>query len=96
MLVRVLSRLQADALILERAEDVVGPVVLREVLLFLGEVLSLLSEVAVGDLEGGADGADEGRFLARDGVVGEDAVGNEPDAEEVEGAVEEGAGEKGG
>lgn len=93
MLVRVLSRVEADALALEGAEDALGAVVLVEVCLLRLEGLGLLLEVSVGGCEGLAGGADEGGFLAGGCVVGEETICDEPDAEGVEGAVEERAGE---
>jgi hypothetical protein len=87
-LVLVLAAVGADALALQRAEDVVGAVVLLEVLLLLLELGLLRRDLVRGRLVGLAGGRDQPRLAAALGVVGQDAVLDEPDAGEVELAVD--------
>lgn len=88
LFVGVFACLDGDTLALEGAEDVVWAVVCVEVGLFNGEGGLFVGEIAVGGVEGFAGGADEGRFFAWRGVVREDAVGDGPDTNGVESAVE--------
>lgn len=94
-LIRVLAGVEADALVLEGAEDVLGPVVEGEVGAVAVEGAVLGEDVAVGGLDGFAGGAEEVRFGAGGVGVGEHAVLDEPHAEVVDLGVDDGA-EEGG
>lgn len=88
LLVGIFSCLEGNALALESAEDVVRTVVGSEIGLFDAEGGLLVAEVAVGGVKGFASGADESGFFAGTCVVGEDTVGDGPDAEGIEAAVD--------
>ena len=92
-LVLVLAHVGADALALERAENVVGTVVLGQIALLVGKLRRLGGVLGAGGLEGFARGDDQLGFGGPAGgrVVGEDAVLDQPDFEGGDLGVDEGA-----
>ena len=96
-LVLVLARIGADALSLERAEDVVWAVILGQIALLVGELGGLGGVLGAGGLEGFARGDHQLGFHGPAGrrVVGEDAVLDQPDFEGGDLGVDEGADRRG-
>jgi hypothetical protein len=87
-LIFILAAINADAFTLESTEDIINAIILLKVALLLAKGGFLGGNIGGNGLEGFPRSGDETRLASAGGIVGKNAVLNQPDAQSIQLAVD--------